>query len=211
MIEKKVLKRKIMNKEINRDHRLLKFSHEGIVFATLIVSNPRDLHQDQVVMHTPTHNLFTFNKWDGGYGNFSFHSPSHPNLWLKTDFFSIITWMYRLQKSSICLKPLVAICLHQTNKDDANLSLCVMCSDHNYSHSYLLYGFFSFHFHVCVTYMYKSCTSGQTLMIFSLDVVLREIQTRVCWEVKGLTRGVSTSLDLVEDPGRFKRRLAYDY
>lgn len=35
-------------------------SMKRIVLATLIVSDPRDLHQDQVVMQTPTHNLFTF-------------------------------------------------------------------------------------------------------------------------------------------------------
>lgn len=33
----------------NRNHTLLQCSQEVFVFATLIVSNPRDLHQDQVV------------------------------------------------------------------------------------------------------------------------------------------------------------------
>lgn len=58
----------------NRNHTLLQFSQEVFVFAT-IVSNPRDLHQDQVVKHTPTHNLFTFNRQGGGCGYCS-HSPS---------------------------------------------------------------------------------------------------------------------------------------
>lgn len=42
----------------NRNHTLLQCSQEVFVFATLIVSNPRDLHQDRVVRQTPTHNLF---------------------------------------------------------------------------------------------------------------------------------------------------------